>query len=78
MKRFFQITIIVVLALALALTIFAFTETGSEMADGKICPSVGWNTRSGSCSLTALPLPSLRGLAYQLPLDDMPNVGWNT
>jgi hypothetical protein len=77
MKRFFQITIIVVLALALAFTVFSFTGTSSEMAAGNICPNVGWNTRSASCSLGAA--LSLQEFAYQLPPGFiMPNVGWNT
>jgi hypothetical protein len=77
MKRSFQITIIVVLALALALTVFAFTGTSSQMATGNICPNVGWNTRSAGCSFSTV--PSLEGFAYyQLPPENMPNVGWNT
>jgi hypothetical protein len=77
MKRFFQISILVVLALALAFMVFTFTGAGSEMAAGNICPNVGWNTRSASCSFGAT--PNLEGFTYQLPPGFiMPNVGWNT
>jgi hypothetical protein len=76
MKKFFKISLIVVLTLAIAFTVFSVTTTNSAMAAGKICPSVGWNTRSDSCSFGAV--PSLEGFARQFPPDIMPNVGWNT
>ena len=77
MKKFLQISILVILALALVFSVFTVTAASSEMAAGKICPSVGWNSRSGSCALGAL--QSLQGLAYfKLPPPPTPQVGWNS
>jgi hypothetical protein len=76
MKKFIQVSFIVLVVMALAVSALALTGTGSAMAGKAICPMVGWNTRSLSCSTSSV-LPDAQALAIRLPIRT-PDVGWNS
>jgi hypothetical protein len=91
MKKFIQISVIVLFVLAVAGTIFMVRSTGTEMAGGVVCPSVGWNTgpsvgwntgpsvgwntKVTGCSAPVAGDPIFYKIVPQLP---MPCVGWNS
>jgi hypothetical protein len=77
MKKFVQISVLVLFVFVIAVAAFTATRTSSAMAAKEICPSVGWNSRSFSCS-SPLPVSGIEALAYRLPADATINVGWNT
>ena len=68
MKKLIQISIVLVIAFALILGLFQVTGGGALAGGGNAC-RVGWNTRTGTCLVTA-PL-------YQGP-GIKPLVGWNS
>jgi hypothetical protein len=75
MKRILQLSVIIMLILVVAGTVAAMSGSGPFAARGEICPTIGWNTKSMSC--TAF-LPGENSFAFRLPVEITPNVGWNS